>query len=278
MKVLNRQNQLYVVLVAAFVQIFPAFAEEGGKISGSDQYFVGYTPLSPSVWNAFSEEPTEESQLRDYLFREAYLVEAQNDYLGREGKMFTVPTDDLTSTQRRILSPYQRQEEEDARREYAEAVTSVVVNKGVPEYALQLLGLQKLREGVKKIEKAVAVDVVLGSPPENQRNWNPWKFRTAFLPFQRSYKMGLTNSIVSWDVQGGYTSNESDMLFTTVSFRWGRFLQSNVYQFVNYAGYTSLSFFIQPNMSVTAALRNEFKDDKDTPDTTTQSLGFSYIF
>ena len=260
--------------------IAPIFAQDEGEgqISGSDEYFVGYTPMSPSVWNSFSEDPVGESQLRDYLFREAYLVDAQNDYLGREGKFFTVPTDDLTSTQRKILSPYQRQEEEDARREYAEAVTGVVVNKGLPEYMLQLLGLQKLREGVKKIEKAVAVDVTLGTPPANQRRYKPWKFRTTFLPFQRSYKLTLTDSVWSWDVQGGYTSQQSDMLFTTVSARFGRFLQSNIYQVLTYTGYSSLSFFIRSNLSVSVAIRNEFKDDKDTEDTTTESAGLNYIF
>ncbi len=257
----------------------PLYAQDEGNLTGSDEYFVGLTPLSPSVWNTFSEEPKEESQLRDYLFREAYLVEAQEDYLGREGRFFTIPTDDLTSTQRKILSPYFRQEEEDARREYAEAVSSVVVNKGVPEYMLQLLGLQKLREGVQKIEKAVAVDVTLGAPASpNDRNYKPWKLKTTFLPFQRSYKVGLTNSIFSWDVQGGYTSQKSDMLFTVFSIRYGRFLQSNMYQILTQTGYASLSFFVQPNLSLTTAFRNEFKDDIKTPDTTAQTVGLSYIF
>lgn len=273
------RNSVFLVFALAFITVL--HAQEAAKapdIAGSDEYFVGYTPMSPSVWNSYSEEPQTESKLREYLFREAYLAEAQNDYLGREGRMFTIPTDDLTSTQRKILSPYQKKEEEDGRREYAEAVTSVVVNKGVPEYALQLLGLQKLREGVKKIEKAIAVDVTIGKPPANPRNYKPWKFRTTFLPFQRSYKLTFTNTIWSWDVQGGYTTNKGDMLFTTVSARWGRFLQSNMYQFMTSTGYSSLSYFVTPNLSLTTAFKNEFQDDEATLGTTSQIAGLNYIF
>lgn len=277
---LNRFKTLFYGIMAVACSFFtPLYAQDEGKMSGSDEYFVGYTPLSPSVWNSFSQEPQEESQLRDYLFREAYLVEAQSDYLGREGRFFSVPTDDLTSTQRKILSPYFRQEEEDARREYAEAVSGVVINKGVPEYMLQLLGLQKLREGVKKIEKAVAVDVVIGpAAKENDRNYKPWKLRTTFLPFQRSYKVGITNTVFSWDVQGGYASQKGDMLFSVFSMRYGRFLQSNMYQVLTHTAYSSLSFFVQPNLSLTTAFRNEFKDDVETTDTTSQTVGLSYIF
>lgn len=263
----------------AFCLCSPLIAQERGILSGGDEYFVGYTPLSPSVWNSFSEEVKDESQLNNYLFREAYLVEAQNDYLGREGRFFTVPTDDLSSTQRKILSPYFRQEEEDARREYAEAVSGVVVNKGVPEYMLHLLGLQKLREGVRKIEKAVAVDVTIGPEASpNDRHYRPWKMRTTFLPFQRSYKVGLTNEMFSWDIQGGYTSQKSDMLFSVFSTRYGRFLQSNMYQVLTQTGYASLSFFVTPDLSISTAFRNEFKDDTATPDTTMQTAGLHYVF
>lgn len=276
------KSRLYGLVAVFYCLIFPISqlgAQSRDIMSGTDEYFVGVTPLSPSVWNSFSHDVQEESQLRDYLFREAYLVEAQGDYLGREGRFFTVPTDDLSSTQRKILSPYFRQEEEDARREYAEAVTGVVVNKGVPEYMIHLLGLQKLREGVKKIEKAVAVDITLGAAANpNDRHYKPWKLKTTFLPFQRSYKVGLTNSIFSWDVQGGYTSQKGDMLFSVFSTRYGRFVQSNIYQVLTQTGYASLSFFVTPELSVSTAFRNEFKNDTATPDTTTQTAGLHYVF
>ncbi len=275
----KHSSWLSILSLVLFAPLLAQDKAPEGKISGvTDEYFDGYTPMSPAVWNSFTQEPESQSQLRDYLFREAYLADANTDYLGREGKMFTIPTDDLSSTQRRLLSPYSRHEEEVARRNYAETVTGVVVNKGVPEYMLQLLGLQKLREGVKKIEKAVAVDVVIGTPSPNLRHAKPWKFKTALLPMQRSLKVGIGNTILNWEVQGGYTANKGDMLYSTLSARWGRFLQSNTYQAVTSVGYSTLSFFISPDMSVSTSIRNEFKDDKDTPDTLTESVGFAYIF
>jgi hypothetical protein len=273
-RVINRPCW-FIAISLAFFSLLHA---EDGKISGSEEVFVGYTPMSPSVWNSFSDETANQSQLRDYLFREAYLEDANHEYLSKEGKMFTIPTDDLASTQRRMLSPYQREEEEDSRRDYAETITSVIKNKGVPEYMLQLLGMQKAHEGVKKIEKAVAIDAPLGKPNPSQRHARDWKFRTAFLPFQRSYKLGITNSIYTWDVQGGYTSSKGDYLFSTISARWGRFLQANTYQIFTNVGYSTLSFFMKPNMSLSFSLRREFKDDPKTAGTTIESVGYNYIF
>jgi len=267
------RNCIFAVLAVFFS---PLHAEEG-KNSKNDEYFVGYTPLSPSVWDSFTQEPVDQSRFRDYLFREAYLVDANNTYLKDQGKMFTIPTDDLSSTQRRLLSPYSKDEEEKSRRDYAEAVSSVVVNKGVPEYMLQLLGLQKLQEGVKKIEKAVSVDTTI-SKVTNERHSEPWKFKSTFLPYQRSYMMGVGNGIWNWKVQGGYTTNKGDQLYSVISLRYGKFLQANTYQMITYTGYSTLSYFIHPNLSLTGSFRRQFKYDATIPDTLLESVGMNYIF
>jgi len=157
------------------------------------------------------------------------------------------------------------------------------VNKGLPEYVIQVLGFQKLREGVKKVERAVALDVTLSSPKSSsdgtlKRDQHPWRYRGIALPFQRSYRMGLTNSIWTFDVQGGAASAKGDKLYAELSARWSRYLQSNTYQFLTSTAITSFSYFLKDDISVSFSYLNEIKNQASTPDVSKESIGFNYIF
>ena len=257
--------------------------EEDESFFRTEQNFSGLTPLSPSVWNSYNEEIRGSTEVGKYLFREAYLLEADRKAIQSESRMFTVPMDDLSSTQRRILSPFRREEEERQRRDYAESVSAIVVNKGLPEYVIQVLGFQKLREGVKKVERSVALDVTLSSPKvaadgSIQQDKHPWRYRGIALPYQRSYRMGLTNSIWTIDVQGGGSAAKGDRLYTEISARWSRYLQSNTYQFLTSTAISSFSYFFSDDLSVSYSYLNEIRNQASTPDVSKQSIGFNYIF
>ncbi len=258
-------------------------SQDDSFFRNSEDSFAGLTPLSPSVWNSYNEEIRGDTDVGKYLFREAYLVEADRKSIRTDSRMFTVPMDDLSSTQRRILSPFRREEEERQRRDYAESVSAIVVNKGLPEYVIQVLGFQKLREGVKKVERAVALDVTLSAPKSSadgtpQRDQYPWRYRGIALPFQRSYRMGLTNSIWTFDVQGGAASSKGDKLYAEISARWSRYVQSNTYQFMTNTAITSFAVFLKDDLSLSVSYLNEIKNQASTPDVSKESIGFNYIF
>lgn len=250
----------------------------GESLYGASEHFDGITPLSPSVWNTYNVEPVVDSDLAKYLFRDAYLADADRKLLKTESRMFTVPLDDLASTQRRTLSPFMREEEEIARRNYAESVSQIAISKGAPEYLLQLLGLQKLREGVKKIEKAVSLDITVSTPKVITKQTRPWHFRGIFLPYQRSYRTGFTNSIWIMDVQGGWTKSRGDQLYLEVAARWSKYFQGNTYQIFTRTFTTSFAYFINSDFSISASIskdtRKSFKDMKST----TEAVGVSYVF
>lgn len=244
---------------------------------GSVEQFDGLTPMSPSVWNTYNQEPTVDSDLAKYIFRDAYLIDADRSLLQTDSRMFTVPLDDLASTQRRALSPLMSEREEEARRNYAEAVTRIAVSKGVAEYMLQLLSLQKLRESVKTVERAVSLDMTI-SKPSSDPSIHPWRFRGIFLPYQRSYKTGFTNSIWSLDVQGGWTQSQGDQLFTAVSARWGKYLQSNTFQIFTKLFSSSFTYFLKEDLALTFATSKDFSQLGSATAGTTQAIGTSYIF
>jgi hypothetical protein len=260
-----------------------SYSKEENSFFRTEQHFSGFTPLSPSVWNSYNEELKASTEVGKYLFREAYLLEADRRALQTERRVFTVPMDDLSSTQRRILSPFKREEEERQRRDYAESVSAIVLNKGLPEYVVQVLGFQKLREGVKKVERAVALDVTLSNPKVTndgsiQQDKNPWRYRGIALPYQRSYRMGLTNSIWTIDVQGGGSAIKGDRLYAEVTARWSRYLQSNTYKVLTSTAISSFSFFFSDDLSVSYSYLNEIRNQTSTPDVSKQSIGFNYIF
>ncbi len=260
-----------------------SYSKEENSFFRTEQNFSGLTPLSPSVWNSYNEEIRASTEVGKYLFREAYLLEADRKILRTDSRMFSISMDDLSSTQRRILSPFRREEEERQRRNYAESISAIVMNKGLPEYVIQVLGFQKLREGVKKVERAVALDVTLSSSKvaqdgSIQQDKNPWRYRGIALPYQRSYRMGLTNSIWTIDVQGGGSAVKGDRFYAEISARWSRYLQSNTYQFLTTTAISSFSYFFSDDLSMSYSYLNEIRNQSSTPDAIKQSVGFNYIF
>lgn len=272
------------VYQTSFLQRNPqSYSTEENSFFQTQQNFAGVTPLSPSVWNTYHEEIQSETDLDRYILREAYLLEADRKVTQKESRMFSIPLDDLSSTQRRILSPFRREEEERQRRDYAESVSIIAANKGLPEYVIQVLGFQKLREGMKKVERAVALDATLSTTKVTndgslKKDLRPWRYRGTLLVFQRSYRMGITNSIWSFNLQGGDASAKGDKLYAEISARWSRYVQSNTYQFLTTTAVSSFSYFFQDDFSVSFSYINELKNQPSTPDVNKQTLGFNYIF
>jgi hypothetical protein len=259
------------------------------QISQGDEYFTGVTPFSSSVWNAVRMDVKLESGLRNYVFREAYLIEADRRMFSREGRMFMVPLDDLASTQARTLSPLRREAEERMRRDYAETVSSIVINKGVPEYVFQMLGLYKLKEGLRKIEKMVSLDVAVtatsaqapgveGSAAIVVPNLKPWRLKGDFLSTQKSYKMSFTNTIWSLDLQGGYTSNKNDRLLARLSARWGRYYQDNSYYILTDLFVSSFSMFFKEDLSIGYSVSKKTDEALNKTNTLYQGVGLAYVF
>jgi hypothetical protein len=273
------------VYQTSFLQRNPqSYSTEENSFFQTQQNFAGLTPLSPSVWNTYHEEIQSETDLDRYILREAYLLEADRKVTQKESRMFSIPLDDLSSTQRRILSPFRREEEERQRRDYAESVSIIAANKGLPEYVIQVLGFQKLREGMKKVERAVALDATLSTTKVTnddgslKKDLRPWRYRGTLLVFQRSYRMGITNSIWSFNLQGGDASAKGDKLYAEISARWSRYVQSNTFQFLTTTAISSFSYFFQDDFSVSFSYLNELKNQPSTPDVNKQTLGFNYIF
>ncbi len=196
---------------------------------------------------------------------------------------------EIKSTLERPIRDTSDSAEERMRRDYAESVSSIVINKGVPEYVFQMLGLYKLKEGLRKIEKMVSLDVAVtatsaqapgveGSAAIVVPNLKPWRLKGDFLSTQKSYKMSFTNTVWSLDLQGGYTSNKNDRLFARLSARWGRYYQDNSYYILTDLFVSSISMFFKEDLSIGYSVTKRTDEALNKAGSLYQGVGLAYVF